>query len=71
MLMPHGLMLRSEGRAADPAVAMRKQDAAVISIKGLSKTYATGVEALKPVDLEIDKGEIFALLGPTAPARPR
>ena len=38
--------------------------AAVISIQGLSKTYATGVEALKPIDLEIDKGEIFALLGP-------
>jgi ABC-2 type transport system ATP-binding protein len=38
--------------------------ARVISISGLSKTYATGVEALKPVDLEIDKGEIFALLGP-------
>src|SRR6188768_4200806 len=36
----------------------------VISIEGLSKTYATGVEALKPIDLEIDKGEIFALLGP-------
>jgi ABC-2 type transport system ATP-binding protein len=36
----------------------------VISIKGLSKTYATGVEALKPVDLTISKGEIFALLGP-------
>jgi ABC-2 type transport system ATP-binding protein len=37
---------------------------AVLSIKGLSKTYATGVEALKPLDLEIAKGEIFALLGP-------
>ena len=36
----------------------------VISIKGLSKTYATGVEALKPIDLDIRKGEIFALLGP-------
>jgi len=36
----------------------------VISIAGLSKTYATGVEALKPIDLEIEKGEIFALLGP-------
>ena len=35
-----------------------------LSIKGLAKTYATGVEALKPVDLEIEKGEIFALLGP-------
>jgi ABC-2 type transport system ATP-binding protein len=37
---------------------------AILSIKGLTKTYATGVEALKPVDLEIEKGEIFALLGP-------
>jgi ABC-2 type transport system ATP-binding protein len=36
----------------------------VISISGLSKTYATGVQALKPVDLDISKGEIFALLGP-------
>ena len=36
----------------------------ILSIRGLSKTYATGVEALKPVDLEIRKGEIFALLGP-------
>jgi ABC-2 type transport system ATP-binding protein len=36
----------------------------VISISGLSKTYATGVQALKPVDLDIAKGEIFALLGP-------
>jgi ABC-2 type transport system ATP-binding protein len=36
----------------------------IISIKDVSKTYATGFEALKRVDLDIDKGEIFALLGP-------
>ncbi len=36
----------------------------VISIQGLAKTYKGGFEALKGVDLEIDKGEIFALLGP-------
>jgi ABC-2 type transport system ATP-binding protein len=36
----------------------------IISIKGLSKTYAGGFQALKNVDLEIRKGEIFALLGP-------
>ncbi|HYC55642.1 MAG TPA: ABC transporter ATP-binding protein [Candidatus Binatia bacterium] len=36
----------------------------VISIKGLSKTYASGLQALKPLDLDIRKGEIFALLGP-------
>jgi ABC-2 type transport system ATP-binding protein len=36
----------------------------VISIRNLSKTYASGFEALKAVDLEIERGEIFALLGP-------
>jgi ABC-2 type transport system ATP-binding protein len=36
----------------------------IISIQGLTKTYASGFEALKGVDLEIAKGEIFALLGP-------
>ena len=36
----------------------------IISIEGLSKTYAGGFQALKDVDLSIDKGEIFALLGP-------
>ena len=36
----------------------------IIAIKGLTKTYATGFEALKRVDLEIERGEIFALLGP-------
>ncbi len=35
-----------------------------ILIKGLTKTYASGLQALKPVDLTIAKGEIFALLGP-------
>ena len=36
----------------------------VIDIQGLSKTYASGLQALKPTDLQIGKGEIFALLGP-------
>src|SRR5918999_3276798 len=36
----------------------------VISVSGLTKTYASGVQALERVDLEIRKGEIFALLGP-------
>ena len=36
----------------------------IISISGLSKTYQGGFTALKSVDLEIEKGEIFALLGP-------
>ena len=36
----------------------------VISVAGLSKTYATGFEALKAINLDIRRGEIFALLGP-------
>ena len=36
----------------------------IISVKGLSKTYAGGFQALKNIDLEIRQGEIFALLGP-------
>ena len=36
----------------------------IISIQGVTKSYATGFQALKLVNLDIDKGEIFALLGP-------
>jgi ABC-2 type transport system ATP-binding protein len=36
----------------------------IISISGLSKTYKGGHQALKGVDLTIERGEIFALLGP-------
>ena len=36
----------------------------IISIAGLSKTYASGFQALKSINLEIGAGEIFALLGP-------
>jgi ABC-2 type transport system ATP-binding protein len=36
----------------------------IISIAGLTKTYASGFVALKSIDLDIRKGEIFALLGP-------
>ena len=37
---------------------------AIISVANLSKTYASGFQALKHVNLEIRSGEIFALLGP-------
>jgi ABC-2 type transport system ATP-binding protein len=36
----------------------------ILSIKQLTKTYASGFQALKSIDLEIYSGEIFALLGP-------
>ena len=35
-----------------------------ISINNLSKTYDNGFNALKAINLEIKKGEIFAMLGP-------
>jgi ABC-2 type transport system ATP-binding protein len=37
---------------------------AIVTVSGLSKTYASGFQALKSVDLTIRRGEIFALLGP-------
>jgi ABC-2 type transport system ATP-binding protein len=36
----------------------------IVSINGVTKSYASGFQALKLVNLDIDKGEIFALLGP-------
>ncbi|MEO8566294.1 MAG: ABC transporter ATP-binding protein [Betaproteobacteria bacterium] len=36
----------------------------IISVTNLSKTYASGLQALKNINLEIRRGEIFALLGP-------
>src|SRR5512138_2600401 len=35
-----------------------------VSIRALSKRYATGHHALKHIDLDIRRGEVFALLGP-------
>ena len=43
---------------------MKPPDETMISVKGLSKTYAGGFHALKDINLEIRKAEIFALLGP-------
>ncbi len=36
----------------------------IISIRDVSKTYKGGLQALKPINLDINRGEIFALLGP-------
>jgi len=36
----------------------------ILSIRGLNKVYDSGTHALKPIDLDIRRGEIFALLGP-------
>ena len=36
----------------------------ILSVQGLTKTYASGQHALKNINLDIRRGEIFALLGP-------
>ncbi len=43
---------------------MNADMSSAVSIRGLSKRYASGFTALQQVDLEIARGEIFALLGP-------
>jgi ABC-2 type transport system ATP-binding protein len=48
--------------AARVAIAARAEP--IICVSNLSKTYASGYQALKNVSLDIYRGEIFALLGP-------
>ena len=43
----------------DPAVS-----SPIVTVTGVSKTYASGLQALKRIDLTIRRGEILALLGP-------
>jgi ABC-2 type transport system ATP-binding protein len=43
---------------------MPESPPSIVTVTGLSKTYASGFHALKRVDLTIRRGEIFALLGP-------
>jgi len=38
--------------------------ASIISIRNVSKQYASGFQALNGIDLDIRRGELFALLGP-------
>ena len=35
-----------------------------LTLRNLTKTYANGVEALKGIDLTVERGDFFALLGP-------
>jgi ABC-2 type transport system ATP-binding protein len=38
--------------------------ASILSLRGVSKQYASGHKALGSIDLDVEEGEIFALLGP-------
>jgi ABC-2 type transport system ATP-binding protein len=48
----------------DPELAREALAPPIISVTGLTKTYTSGLKALHNVNLEIERGEIFALLGP-------
>ena len=50
--------------AGTPRAGGREAGQPIIQIRGLTKTYGNGFRALSNVDLDIDRGEIFALLGP-------
>ena len=59
-----GALVRHRRAVADPAPGYARPMPPILSISGVSKTYASGFQALKSIDLEIRRGEIFALLGP-------
>ena len=50
--------------AANPTATGISTASSIVTVTGLSKTYAGGLQALKRVDLMIQRGEILALLGP-------
>src|SRR5215212_664342 len=47
-----------------PIQAAKSRMAPIISVASLSKTYGSGLKALDNINLDIQRGEIFALLGP-------
>ena len=47
-----------------PASSSSSSDSPALRIRGLTKRYDNGVQALKGVDLEVLPGDFFALLGP-------
>ena len=51
-----------EPAARHPAMLSTMRD--ILTVTGVSKTYASGFQALQGIDLAIRSGEIFALLGP-------
>jgi ABC-2 type transport system ATP-binding protein len=55
---------RHQPSHGNPALQIASHMTSVISLKSVSKTYASGHAALRSIDLEIARGEIFALLGP-------
>jgi ABC-2 type transport system ATP-binding protein len=62
--LPYWLVIEAACLTTPARPDLLKPMPPIISVKELSKTYDTGFQALKDINLDIDKGEIFALLGP-------
>jgi ABC-2 type transport system ATP-binding protein len=58
------VVARRRARPLIPAQIIQNLMPSIISVANLSKTYGSGFRALTNVNLEIQRGEIFALLGP-------
>lgn len=57
------MRLRADGWSEGHGYDRAPMDDAVISVRGLRKAY-DGFEALRGIDLEVRRGEVFAFLGP-------
>jgi ABC-2 type transport system ATP-binding protein len=57
-------MVEDKTRKRTHDTSRNRSMASIISVANLSKTYASGFQALKSINLEIRDSEIFALLGP-------
>ena len=51
-------------RESDGKKEIVKKMTQALEIKNLKKVYATGVEALRGIDLTVEEGDFYALLGP-------
>src|SRR3954452_18545 len=49
---------------ADVVAAAERLTAPAVEVRRLTKTYPGGVEAVKELDFEVARGEVFGLLGP-------
>jgi ABC-2 type transport system ATP-binding protein len=65
MAAPQVSLVRGGNDALERAASLKAEImTAAIAVSHLNKTYASGFQALKDINLEIRHGEIFALLGP-------
>src|SRR5437016_3822392 len=54
----------SETSRGRPHPRRQQMSTPTIEVRGLSKTYPGGVEAVQAIDFDVEPGEVFGLLGP-------